>query len=99
MTEFEEAIKIANLWLDKPYEDPDSDTCILARQFLRLNERTSHPREEVQPVTEVTVEEFERQVFGYLTENCLLDRCEIHGAILNAADKFPHGIKIKAGGG
>lgn len=35
MIEFDEAVKIANLWLDKPYEDPDSDTCILARQFLR----------------------------------------------------------------
>ncbi len=38
MTEFEEALKIANLMLDKPYQDPDSDVCILARQFLRAIE-------------------------------------------------------------
>lgn len=43
---------------------------------------------------EVTVDEFQEKIFGYLSEDCLLDRCEINRAILNAAEKYPHGIKI-----
>jgi hypothetical protein len=45
--EFEDAIRIANNWLDfkmnpltqMVHGDPDCDACILARQFLRLVER------------------------------------------------------------
>lgn len=36
--EREEAIALANRVLDKPYIDPDSDICLLARQFLRALE-------------------------------------------------------------
>lgn len=41
MIEREQAILIANRWLDTPPDmtgDPDCDECILARQFLRLLE-------------------------------------------------------------
>ena len=37
--EFNEAIFIANKFLNEPHEDPDSDKNILARQFIRLYER------------------------------------------------------------
>jgi hypothetical protein len=37
--EFREAVQIANKVLDRPYADPDDDTAVLARQFLRLAER------------------------------------------------------------
>ena len=47
MTEREQAIKIANAWLDFRMNsltqmvpgDPDCDACVLARQFLRAIER------------------------------------------------------------
>lgn len=42
-TELQQAVAIANKWLEKPPDmmgDPDCDRCILARQFLRLMERT-----------------------------------------------------------
>lgn len=35
MSEKEEAIRLANKVLDRPYADPDDDIAILARQFLR----------------------------------------------------------------
>lgn len=35
-TEYEQAIRLANKVLDKPYIDPDGDICMLARQFLCL---------------------------------------------------------------
>ncbi len=40
------AIQFANLRLDEPYEDPDSDVSVLARQFLRAAEalRDTHAR-------------------------------------------------------
>ncbi len=38
-SEFEQAIKLAFIILDERHVDPDSDICILARQFLRLIER------------------------------------------------------------
>jgi hypothetical protein len=34
-----QAVEIANRFLDEPYADPDSDQCIVARQFLRALER------------------------------------------------------------
>lgn len=39
MTEREQAIKIAHKLLNKPWMDPDSDECVLARQFLKALER------------------------------------------------------------
>lgn len=39
MTEYEEAIAIASSELDRPNADPDSDICILARNFLRSIEK------------------------------------------------------------
>ncbi len=46
MTEREQALKIANMWLDFKMNpltqmvpgDPDCDACVLARQFIRLND-------------------------------------------------------------
>lgn len=38
MSEREDAIKLANHVLDRPYADPDDDVAILARQFLRAIE-------------------------------------------------------------
>ena len=41
MTEREQAIRIANRWLDSPPDwmgDPDCDPCIVGRQFLRALE-------------------------------------------------------------
>ncbi len=35
------AAHIANVFLDQPYADPDSDVCLLARQFLRSREAIS----------------------------------------------------------
>lgn len=37
--EYEQAKRIANRFLDKPYADPDGDEAVLARQFLRLVEK------------------------------------------------------------
>ena len=37
MTEYELAIRTANLLPDDPKIDPDSNECMLARQFLRAN--------------------------------------------------------------
>ncbi len=39
MSEHEQAIKLANKVLDRPYGDPDDDQAVLARQFLRAVER------------------------------------------------------------
>lgn len=42
MDEREQAILIANRWLDHPPDmmgDPDCDECIVARQFIRAVER------------------------------------------------------------
>ena len=47
MTEFDQAILIANKWLDFDMNpltqmvpgDPDCDACVLARQFIRAIER------------------------------------------------------------
>lgn len=38
MTEFEESKLVASRVLDIPYEDPDSDRLMVARQFLRTLE-------------------------------------------------------------
>jgi len=38
MTEKEEAVRLANAVLEKPYIDPDGDISMLARQFLRARE-------------------------------------------------------------
>lgn len=45
MTEFEQAVAIANKVLDRVNADPDDDIAILARQFLRATERTPHPHD------------------------------------------------------
>ena len=39
MGDLEHAIWLANRALDNPTEDPDSDLCIVSRQFLRMIER------------------------------------------------------------
>jgi hypothetical protein len=41
MSEAETATAIANIVLDRPYEDPDGDRAILSRQFLRSQERVA----------------------------------------------------------
>lgn len=38
--EREDAIKLANVILDRPYGDPDDDLAMLSRQFLRAHEDT-----------------------------------------------------------
>ena len=38
MTERDNALKMANAVLDRPYADPDDDLAIIARQFIRCNE-------------------------------------------------------------
>lgn len=38
MSEKDDAVKLANRVLDKPYIDPDGDICLLSRQFLRAIE-------------------------------------------------------------
>lgn len=35
MSELEQALAIANRWLDDPGRDPDGDECVVARQFIR----------------------------------------------------------------
>ena len=45
MTEKEEAVKLANAVLEKPYLDPDGDISVLARQFLRAREEIDAMRE------------------------------------------------------
>lgn len=45
MSERDDAIRLANAVLDKPYVDPDGDICMLARQFLREIERGAAVRE------------------------------------------------------
>lgn len=37
--ELQQAIRIANLFLERPYFDTDGDECVLARQFLRQQEK------------------------------------------------------------
>lgn len=37
-TERDDAVRLANTILDKPFIDPDGDICMLARQFLRATE-------------------------------------------------------------
>lgn len=39
--ERDEAIAIANRWLDEPWSDPDDDLRIVARQFMRSLERAA----------------------------------------------------------
>ncbi len=39
MSERDDAIRLANAVLDKPFIDPDGDICLLARQLLRETER------------------------------------------------------------
>lgn len=43
MTEYEQAIALANKVLDRVNADPDDDLAVLARQFLRAVERTPPP--------------------------------------------------------
>lgn len=58
MTEREQAIKIANMWLDGRMNaftqmvpgDPDCDACVLARQFLRLRELADALKRSSDPV-------------------------------------------------
>lgn len=47
--ERDEAIAIANRWLDEPFADPDDDWRTVARQFLRAIERLSKPAHEREP--------------------------------------------------
>lgn len=39
VSERSDAIKLANIILDRPNADPDDDLAILSRQFLRANDR------------------------------------------------------------
>lgn len=47
MSETETAIKLANIILDRPYEDPDCDAAMLSRQFLRSQEALSAAQAEI----------------------------------------------------
>jgi hypothetical protein len=49
MTEKQQAFDLANAALDKPYEDPDSDIAVLARQFLRAREEIDAMRAALEP--------------------------------------------------
>jgi hypothetical protein len=49
-SERDDAIKLANAVLDKPYIDPDGDICMLARQFLRETERAENYRTNLERV-------------------------------------------------
>jgi hypothetical protein len=48
MTEKEEAVRLANAVLEKPYIDPDGDISVLARQFLRAREEIDAMRAALQ---------------------------------------------------
>jgi hypothetical protein len=50
MTEKQQAFDLANAVLDKPYEDPDSDIAVLARQFLRAREEIDAMREALERI-------------------------------------------------
>jgi hypothetical protein len=45
VSEYQEAIALANRILDRTHGDPDDDAAILSRQFLRSVERLAHCRE------------------------------------------------------
>ena len=45
MSEKEEAVRLANAVLEKPYIDPDGDISVLARQFLRAREEIDAMRD------------------------------------------------------
>ena len=48
MTEYEDAIRLANHILDRPSGDPDDDLAVLSRQFLRALERVERIRAEAE---------------------------------------------------
>lgn len=39
ISEFDEAVRMANAALDRPYADPDDDLATISRQFLRTIEQ------------------------------------------------------------
>jgi len=50
MNEREQAILIANRWLDNPPDmmrDPDCDYCIVARQLIRASEENAKLKQEI----------------------------------------------------
>lgn len=77
--------------INKRYQGPAGN---IAGQAIKEHLTSQQPSPQPVPPSVVTVEEFQTSVFGYLTEDCLLDRCEIHGAILNMADKYPNGLRV-----
>jgi len=48
VTEYEDAIRLANHILDRPSGDPDDDLAVLSRQFLRALERVERIRAEAE---------------------------------------------------
>lgn len=64
MTEFQQAIALADRVLDKPYIDPDGDICMLARQFNRLNERVDHLRVSLGHAIKIIEEHVPRDALG-----------------------------------
>lgn len=44
MSEHDDAKKLANAILDRPYADPDDDIAVLARNFLRAEECVEHAK-------------------------------------------------------
>lgn len=44
MSEYDQAVRIANSILDDPGRDPDSDFSVVCRQFLRLRQRYEYGR-------------------------------------------------------
>ena len=65
MSEKDDAVKLANRVLDKPYIDPDGDICLLARQFLRAIEPdASVPRVGMQQLINAGFNAFGLQLFA-----------------------------------
>lgn len=55
MSEFHEAVRLANRVLDRPNGDPDDDLAVLARQFLRMVEVVSELQEGAAPTGAVGI--------------------------------------------
>lgn len=48
--ELTDPVALANRILDRPYEDPDGDIAILARQFLRAREIIDRQKQDIEAV-------------------------------------------------
>jgi hypothetical protein len=46
--ELDEALSLANHWLDKPYIDPDDDLSVVSRQLIRQHETAERYKQALQ---------------------------------------------------